>query len=154
MEFQCEFTAVRKQYGDRAVLDDFDLRIEAGEMIALTGPSGSGKSTVLNMIGLLDAPDSGEVRIFGDRAPRPRTRAANRFLRRHLGYLFQNFALIDSESVAYNLEIALVYSGRRALKRQRMAEALEQVGLPGAEHRKIFSLPGGEQQRVAVARFC
>ncbi|MCP2261313.1 putative ABC transport system ATP-binding protein [Streptoalloteichus tenebrarius] len=152
MPNHCELLGVRKQYGGRKILDDFSLQIEAGEMVALTGASGSGKSTLLNIIGLLDAPDGGEVRILGDRAPKPRSRAANRILRHHLGYLFQNFALIDSESVAHNLEIALTYSGRATSKQRRIAEALEQVGLPGAEERKVFSLSGGEQQRVAVAR--
>lgn len=152
MEFRCELLGVRKQYGERRVLDDFTLQIEAGEFIALTGASGTGKSTVLNMIGLLDAPDAGEVRLLGTKAPGPHTRAANLLRRSHLGYLFQNFALIDSETVAHNLEIALTYSGRGTPKRQRIAEALAQVGLPGSENRKIFSLSGGEQQRVAVAR--
>ena len=152
MEIHCELSKVRKQYGDRRVLDDFDLQIEAGAMVAITGPSGSGKSTVLNILGLLDAPDGGEVRILGDKAPKPRSRAANLFLRRHLGYLFQNFALIDSESVAHNLEIALTYSGRGTPKRTRIAAALEEVGLTGAEDRRISSLSGGEQQRVAMAR--
>ncbi|WP_026932314.1 ABC transporter ATP-binding protein [Glycomyces tenuis] len=152
MNIHSELMGVRKQYGGRRILDGFDLRIPAGEMIALTGPSGSGKSTVLNMLGLLDAPDGGEVRILGAKAPKPRTRAANRFLRRRLGYLFQNFALIDSETVAHNLEIALTYADRGTPKRQRIAEALEQVGLPGSEHRRVYSLSGGEQQRVAVAR--
>jgi putative ABC transport system ATP-binding protein len=152
MAVHCELLGIRKQYGDRKVFDDFTLRIEAGEMVALSGVSGSGKSTLLNMIGLLDAPDDGEVRILGERAPKPRTRAANRYLRQHLGYLFQNFALVDSETVAYNLEIALTYADRSTSKRQRIAEALEQVGLSGAENRKVFSLSGGEQQRVAVAR--
>jgi putative ABC transport system ATP-binding protein len=147
-----ELIGVRKQYGERAVLDGFDLRIEAGEMVALTGASGSGKSTVLNMLGLLDAPDAGEVRVLGERAPQPRTRAANRFLREHLGYLFQNFALIDSDTVAANLAIALTYAGKGTAKSKRIAEALEQVGLGGSERRKVYSLSGGEQQRVAVAR--
>ncbi|MFD5247716.1 ABC transporter ATP-binding protein [Amycolatopsis sp. NPDC058340] len=150
--FCCELLGLRKQYGARRVLDGFDLRVEAGEFIALTGASGMGKSTVLNMIGLLDAPDSGEVRLLGTKAPGPHSRAANRLRRTHLGYLFQNFALIDSESVAHNLDIALTYAGRGTPKRERIAAALAQVGLPGAENRKIFSLSGGEQQRVAVAR--
>jgi putative ABC transport system ATP-binding protein len=104
------------------------------------------------MIGLLDAPDAGVVRIFGEQAPGPRTRAANLLRRCRLGYLFQNFALIDNESVAQNLELALTYAGRGTRKREHIARALAQVGLPGAEDRKIYSLSGGEQQRVAVAR--
>jgi putative ABC transport system ATP-binding protein len=147
-----ELKGVRKQYGGRRVLDGFDLRIEAGEMIALTGPSGAGKSTVLNMIGLLESPDSGEVHLLGGKAPGPHSRAANRLRRHHLGYLFQNFALIDNESVAHNLEIALTYAEGRGSKQQRIAEALDRVGLPGAQNRKVYSLSGGEQQRVAVAR--
>ncbi|MGW5052654.1 ABC transporter ATP-binding protein [Actinokineospora sp. NPDC004072] len=152
MEFCCELRGVRKQYGPRRVLDGFDLRVAAGEFIALTGASGSGKSTVLNLIGLLDAPDAGEVHLFGGPAPGPHTRAANRLRRTHLGYLFQNFALIDSESVAHNLDIALTYAPDPTPKRQRIADALSRVGLPGAESRRVHSLSGGEQQRVAVAR--
>lgn len=121
-------------------------------MVAITGASGSGKSTVLNIIGLLEAPDRGEIRILGNKAPAPRTRAANRYLRHHLGYLFQNFALIDNASVKENLEIALTYSAQRMSKKQRIANALAHVGLSGAADRKIYSLSGGEQQRVAVAR--
>lgn len=152
MDNSVELLAVHKQYGGQRVLDDFDLQVKAGEMLALTGPSGTGKSTVLNMIGLLDSPDAGEVRVMGGKAPRPRSRAANRLRRLHLGYLFQNFALIDNESVAHNLEIALIGSTSRTSKTRSIAAALDQVGLPGSENRKVFSLSGGEQQRVAVAR--
>lgn len=151
-EFHCELVGVRKQYGDRVVLDGFDLRVEPGETVALTGASGSGKSTVLNLIGLLDAPDAGEVRVLGAAAPGPHSRAANRLRRAHLGYLFQNYALIDSDTVGRNLEIALTYADRGTPKKERIADALAKVGLPGAENRKVYSLSGGEQQRVAVAR--
>ncbi|SED22216.1 putative ABC transport system ATP-binding protein [Amycolatopsis tolypomycina] len=152
MEFACELLGVRKTYGDRPVLTDFDLRIRKGEFVVLTGASGTGKSTVLNLIGLLDAPDSGQVRILGEQAPRPRTRAANLQRRYRLGYLFQNFALIDNESVAHNLRVALTYAERGTPKRERIAQALARVGMPGAGDRRVFSLSGGEQQRVAVAR--
>jgi putative ABC transport system ATP-binding protein len=152
VEFACELLGVRKSYGGRRVLEDLDLRIGKGEFVVLAGASGTGKSTVLNLIGLLDAPDAGKVRILGEKAPRPRTRAANLQRRYRLGYLFQNFALIDNESVAHNLRIALTYAERGTPKREHIAQALARVGLPGAEDRKIFSLSGGEQQRVAVAR--
>ncbi|WP_430781532.1 ABC transporter ATP-binding protein [Actinoplanes sp. G11-F43] len=152
MDTGVELLDVHKRYGDRPILTGFSLRAEPGEMLALTGPSGSGKSTILNMIGLLESPDAGEIRLLGDRAPRPYSRAANRLRRRHLGYLFQNFALIDDESVAGNLEVALTDSRGRGSKSRTIAAALDQVGLTGSEKRKIYSLSGGEQQRVAVAR--
>lgn len=152
MDISVELLAVRKHYGGQRVLDDFDVQVKAGEMLALVGPSGTGKSTVLNLIGLLDSPDAGEVRILGRKAPGPHSRAANQLRRLHLGYLFQNFALIENESVAHNLEVALTGSGTRTSKGLSVAAALDQVGLPGSENRKVFSLSGGEQQRVAVAR--
>ena len=148
----CELRGVRKEYGGRAVLDGFDLAVGAGEMVAITGASGSGKSTVLNLMGLLEAPDGGEIRLLGARAPRPRSRGAKRYLRAHLGYLFQNFALIESATVRENLEVALAYAPGSEPKEERMARALEHVGLAGTEERRVFSLSGGEQQRVAVAR--
>lgn len=152
MDHSVELRAVRKRYGGRLVLNDFDLQVKTGEMLALTGASGTGKSTILNLIGLLDAPDAGEIRVLGGAAPGPRSRAANRLRRLNLGYLFQNFALIDNGSVAHNLEIALTGSRDRAPKEQKIAAALDEVGLPGSENRKVYSLSGGEQQRVAVAR--
>ncbi|MGW4400047.1 ABC transporter ATP-binding protein [Amycolatopsis nivea] len=152
MEFLCELRGIRKQYALHPVLDGFALSVQPGEFTALTGASGAGKSTVLNLLGLLESPDGGEVRLFGERAPRPRSRAANLLRRNRLGYLFQNFALIDSETVEHNLEIALTYAQRGTPKPDRIKEALAQVGLRRSEHRKIHSLSGGEQQRVAVAR--
>ncbi|BCY09100.1 ATP-binding cassette domain-containing protein [Actinoplanes sp. L3-i22] len=152
MDYSVELLGIHKDYGHRRILNDFTLQVKTGEMLALMGPSGAGKSTILNMVGLLDSPDVGEVRVMGGKAPRPRSRAANRMRRLHLGYLFQNFALIDNESVQYNLEIAFVDSTHRKSKGRSIAAALDHVGLPGSENRKVSSLSGGEQQRVAVAR--
>lgn len=146
-----EFDSVLKAYDNHIVLDRVNLFIEPGEMIALTGPSGSGKSTVLNLVGLLESPDHGRIRLFGDPAPRLHTRRATAMLRHRLGYLFQNFALIESATVEENLAIALTYSnGPR--HRTRMRKVLNRVGLSGFEQRKIYTLSGGEQQRVALAR--
>ncbi len=152
MATSCELEGVHKSFGGRQLFADFQLQVEAQEMVAITGPSGSGKSTLLNMIGLLDSPDRGTVRLLGNKAPKPRTHSANRYLRHHLGYLFQNFGLIENVTVRQNLKIALTYAGQRSLRNQRIAEALSDVGLPGAEDRPVYSLSGGEQQRVAVAR--
>ena len=106
----CELIGVGKSFDGRAVIRDLDLVVEPGEMVAITGPSGSGKSTLLNMIGLLEKADKGEVRLFGERGLRVGSREATRLLRYRLGYLFQNFALVDSDSVDANLQIAQAYA--------------------------------------------
>jgi putative ABC transport system ATP-binding protein len=130
-----------------------NLTVHAGEMVAIAGESGSGKTTVLNILGLLESPDSGTLRLFGEPAPRIRSAEANRLLRTRLAYLFQNFALIDNATVEYNLRIAQTYvKGTSADKKARRRDALRRVGLAAAENRKPYTLSGGEQQRVAIAR--
>src|SRR6202035_1043359 len=95
----CQLVGVGKSYGGHAVISGIDLTVMKGEMVAITGKSGSGKSTLLNIIGLLERADRGELRLFGEAGPRVRSAKATRMLRFRLGYLFQNFALIDGESV-------------------------------------------------------
>ncbi|WP_147680111.1 ATP-binding cassette domain-containing protein [Actinomyces ruminicola] len=142
-----------KAYGKHRVLNGISFTVGSGEMFAITGPSGSGKSTLLNILGLLESPSNGSVLLNGLPSPRPRTRAANRFIRYHLGYLFQNYALIDHQSVASNLRIALTYADTEGrAKNELVSEALSAVGLPGFESRKVYTLSGGEQQRTAIAR--
>lgn len=149
----CEMRGVNKQYRGHVILDDMNLTVAEHEMVAITGRSGSGKTTVLNMLGLLEQPDSGQVRLFDRGGLRPQSAGANKLRRRHLGYLFQNFALIDNASVEQNLSIALSYvKGSRHAKQERIAQALSRVGLPHAESRKVYELSGGEQQRIAIAR--
>lgn len=152
MELQYELVGVSKKYGPTEVLKDFNLKIEQGDMLAITGPSGSGKSTVLNLLGLIDSPNSGAIRILGVPAPKPHTAVANRYIRKHIGYLFQNYALIDDATVRKNLEIALFYSHKRQSRGQSISTALNHVELSGTENRRIYSLSGGEQQRIAIAR--
>jgi putative ABC transport system ATP-binding protein len=150
----CELLGVGKSYGGHTVLTGIDLAVMKGEMVAITGKSGSGKSTLLNIIGLLESADHGDLRLFGEPSPRIRSAKATRMLRFRLGYLFQNFALIDGESVDYNLRIAQAYtkglgSGRHEARRS----ALRAVGLSNsADGQKVYQLSGGEQQRVAIAR--
>lgn len=144
---------VSKKYGEKIILQDFSLKVYAGEYIALMGPSGSGKSTLLNIIGLLEECDEGQVDIAHYEDVRPDTPIANKLLREKINYLFQNFALVDEESVEYNLRLALKYvPGSKKEKRTRIQNALAMVGLSGFERRKIYELSGGEQQRVAIAR--
>jgi putative ABC transport system ATP-binding protein len=149
----CELRDVGKSYRGRPVVAALTLAIRAGDMVAITGPSGSGKSTILNLMGLLEVPDSGTLELFGAPAPRVKSRSAGKLLRERIGYLFQNYALIDSETVDYNLQIAQQYVRESpGQKRERRTRVLERVGLSGAGHRRVYELSGGEQQRVAIAR--
>jgi putative ABC transport system ATP-binding protein len=149
----CQMTSIGKAFHGRPVLCDLDLTVAPGEMVAVTGDSGSGKTTLLNIVGLLERPDRGEMRLFGRPAPAVGSRKATALLRNKLGYLFQNFALIDGDSVDANLRIAQAYAGgSRAARGQARAAVLEAVGLPDAARRRVYELSGGEQQRIAIAR--
>jgi putative bacteriocin export ABC transporter, lactococcin 972 group len=153
MESIIELKNIRKTYGDHVVLDDFNLSVEKGKMVALVGKSGSGKTTVLNIMGLLEKPDSGTVIVCGNTNVLPNSAKSVSILRNKIGYLFQNFALIDNETIGDNLEIPLIYSkkgkpGKDKLKK----EALIRVGLSNSLNQKVSELSGGEQQRVSIAR--
>ncbi|WP_166021248.1 ABC transporter ATP-binding protein [Streptomyces chilikensis] len=142
-----------KKFGTRTLWTDVDLTIDRGQMVALVGPSGSGKSTLLNCLGLLDRPTSGAIRYDGRDITRFGRRETRMFRRDVLGYLFQNYALIDNATVRDNLEVAL-RPGRatRNQARPRIVQALERVGLAGRDEDTVHHLSGGEQQRVALAR--
>lgn len=145
-----ELNNINKSYGDKVVLNNLNLNVEAGKFTVIMGASGSGKSTLLNIIGLLDKADSGNVVLFGQKNIKPFSKKAEKILREKIGYLFQNFALVENETVAYNLKLAL--DNIRGNKKDRIKEALKEVGLEGYENKKIFKCSGGEQQRVAIAR--
>lgn len=145
-----ELKNVSKSYGDKNVLNDLSIKIEEGTFNVIMGASGSGKSTILNIIGLLDKATSGDVILFGQKNIRPFSMKAEQMLKNKIGYLFQNFALIENETVANNLKLAL--ENVRGNKREKISEALKEVGLEGYENKKIFKCSGGEQQRVAIAR--
>ena len=115
------------------------------------GDSGVRKSTLLNMIGLLERPDSGSLTICGEENPQINSKTTTLLQRNILGYLFQNYALVDNMTVNQNLDIALEY---RKVKNRKLAkkQALERVGLSGKLKNKVFELSGGEQQRIAIAR--
>lgn len=145
-----EVSSLRMSFGERLLWEGVDLLAEAGTMTALVGSSGSGKSTLLNCIGMLTEPDSGSVRFDGVNLLELRYGQRQRFRRDVLGYLFQNYALIEDASVKENLAIAMHGPGRRNVK--AMEGALEKVGLSGRLQTKVATLSGGEQQRVALAR--
>ena len=144
---------ITKTYGSKAVLKNFNMEVFPGEFVAITGTSGSGKSTLLNILGMLEPIDTGTYTILGVENPRSDSKESIQLLRSKISYLFQNFALVNERSVAYNLEIALRFAGMsRARKKELIAQALQRIGLAGFENKKVYQLSGGEQQRVALAR--
>lgn len=143
---------INKSFNGNKVLNDFTLDIKHGEMVAITGGSGSGKTTILNILGLIEKADSGTVDIFDFKNIKPNTKKAEMAIRKHIGYLFQNFALIDNESVEENLKIGLKYVNKKEDYKALIKNVLLEVGLQGYEKRKVYELSGGEQQRVAIAR--
>ena len=145
-----EAVNITKAFNNEAVISDFNIKIEKGDFIAITGESGKGKTTILNLLGLLEKPDFGEVIIEGNAKP---NRKEIMFTQRYkFGYLFQNYALIENETVEANLKIALEY--RKGVdKKSLMKEALHFVNLNASFlEKKIYQLSGGEQQRIAIAR--
>ncbi len=148
-----EIKNLKKSFGSRDLFENLNLALPQGKMTAIMGPSGSGKSTLLNVMGMIEPYDEGNVYLFGKKAPKPDSSQAAKMIRSHISYLFQNYALIDDQTVKENLQIALHHvKESRKQKEERIAAALKKTGLNGFEHRKVFELSGGEQQRVAVAR--
>ncbi len=144
---------LKKRYEEKVIFNDFSMSVEKGEMIAIVGESGCGKSTLLNIIGLLEPIDSGEVVVCGKANIKPDSIEAGKMLRNNISYLFQNYALVEDETVKYNLHLALQYAKKtRREKEESIRTTLASVGLNGYENKKIYKLSGGEQQRVAIAR--
>lgn len=142
---------IHKQYHNHVIFDNFSMDVEQGNFVAIQGASGSGKSTLLNMIGLLDKPDYGDIVVFGNKNVVPFSRQANKILKNQIGYLFQNFALIENKTVSHNLNMSIDHF-KFSDKQKRISQALEEVGLKGFENKKIYECSGGEQQRIALAR--
>jgi len=141
--------------GDSIVhaLRGVSLEVAQGEFLSIAGPSGSGKTTLLNLVGCIDAPDSGEITIGGTRVSRMRRDELAMFRRRNLGFVFQTFNLIPVLSAAENVSFALSLLGMPDREiRDRTRAILAEVGLAGMEDRLPSRLSGGQQQRVAVAR--
>lgn len=153
MKSICKLENIEKSFSNKVILKDLNLEIEKGEMVSIIGNSGAGKTTILNIMGLLEKPDKGRIQLFDKDVTNISKNALNLILREKLSYLFQNFALIDNESIDKNLDVALLYSNKNKLEKLNMKqEALKEVGLNIPLNTKIYSLSGGEQQRVAIAR--
>ncbi len=142
-----------KKYGQQTILDHFNLSIKKGELVAIVGPSGSGKSTILNILGLIENFDSGQYFFMGHSNIKPNSSTAQKMIREKISYLFQNYALIEEDTVYQNLLLSLKYVKKsKSEKRKIINTALSEVGLAGFAERKVYELSGGQQQRVAIAR--
>ncbi|WP_428505195.1 ABC transporter ATP-binding protein [Roseateles sp.] len=152
-----QLQGISRRYGSGAsellALKGIDLRIEAGEFVAIMGPSGSGKSTAMNILGCLDTPSAGQYLFRGAHVEALSRDQRARLRRRYLGFVFQGFNLLARTSALENVELPLLYRGDAAAARRTAAlRALQSVGLGGWERHTPAELSGGQQQRVAIAR--
>ena len=148
-----ELRNVSKSYGENEVLKSINFVANKGDFITITGKSGSGKSTLLNIISGIERPSKGDVIINGFKNPKPNSSKMQRIIRDHINYMFQNFALIENDTVMGNLMLALTYSKKTKQEKVKdINRVLNAVKLGGVEDHKIYTLSGGEQQRVAMAR--
>lgn len=137
---------INKSFGNRMLFNDFSVDIHRGSFCCVYGESGSGKTTLLNMIGLLES-YTGKILYNGQELMSKKQK--REVLAKNIGFLFQNFGLVDNETVLGNFKLLVKYSKSDLLQIER---CLKRVGLDGFLNRYIFELSGGEQQRVAIAK--
>lgn len=152
-----ELKGLTKRYGygdtESFALKDFDLTIKRGEFIMIMGPSGCGKTTLLNIIGLLDRATSGDYQLNGENVADISATRQARIRAKKIGFIFQNFNLIQDLSVLENVALPLVYVGQpRTVRLKNASDALHRFHLQEREYYMPNQLSGGQQQRVAIAR--
>ncbi|EGO2662646.1 ABC transporter ATP-binding protein [Enterococcus faecalis] len=152
-----ELNKINKYYANEEeslhVLKDIHLSIKNGEMIAIMGPSGSGKSTLINLLGFIDRKFEGEYLFEGRSLVNTADDILSKIRNQTVGFIFQNFSLIESNTVYENVELPLLYNGVSPFKtKEKVFSVLDRVGLKGKEYKYPKQLSGGQQQRVAIAR--
>lgn len=148
-----ELHAVNKSYDGKKIINNFSVSIPKNSIIAITGKSGSGKSTILNMIGLLEKIDSGMIKINGKALPNINSSKATLLRRNTINYLFQSYALINDLSVKDNLLLAMEFVRKSKKEKIKLIEdILSELEILELLNKKINTLSGGEQQRVAITR--
>ena len=156
METIIKLSDISKVYTTKTIetqaLEGINLEVGKGEFLSIMGPSGCGKSTLLNIIGLLDRPSGGEIKLFGKQLAGLRDKEMARFRNENLGFVFQSFHLIPNINVIDNVMVPLTYRKGAGDLRKLAREALEKVGLSHRTTHFPAQLSGGQAQRVAIAR--
>ncbi len=141
---------ISKSYGHHMVFKDYNLSVEEGEFVAICGESGKGKTTLLNIMGMIEKADKGDLYLFDKKNPDIRKPSGRKLLRTEMTYVFQNYGLVEDKTVQYNLNIASHFTD---VTEKDIEEVLTKVGLDkNILKSKVYTLSGGEQQRVAIAR--
>ena len=147
------FKIYRTEEVETVALNGVNVEINQGDFVAVMGPSGCGKSTLLNIIGLLDNPTEGDYFFFDENVAKYGEEKRSKIRKENVGFIFQNFNLIDELTVFENIELALLYHDMPAADRKkRVAEAMDRMGIAHRAKHMPGQLSGGQQQRVAVAR--
>ncbi|WP_405130761.1 putative bacteriocin export ABC transporter [Paenibacillus sp. FSL H8-0317] len=153
MMHEIELVNIGKSYEGSAILSGMNLTINTGEMVAITGESGRGKTTLLNIIGLITSKDEGNLHLFGHQNPKIHSKEAMMLRRKRIGYLFQNYGLVDDETVLWNLSLALEYKKmNKKAKNELIDRYLDEFALTTLKKKMVYQLSGGEQQRIAIIR--
>ncbi|MBQ1327603.1 MAG: ATP-binding cassette domain-containing protein, partial [Eubacterium sp.] len=141
---------ITKSYGHHMIFKDYNLSVEEGEFVAICGESGKGKTTLLNIMGMIEKADKGDLYLFNKKNPDIRKASGRKLLRTEMTYVFQNYGLVEDKTVQYNLNIASHFTD---VTEKDIEEVLTKVGLDkNILKSKVYTLSGGEQQRVAIAR--
>lgn len=148
-----ELIKVNKNFRAKKVLHNVNLKITSNKITTIYGPSGSGKSTLLNIIGLLDNLNSGQLVLFNKQAPKINSAKARKLLQTKISYLFQNYALLNDQSIKKNLQLAKLDTKELKVSfEERKSLLLDKLNIEANEKTKVGLLSGGEQQRISFAR--